>query len=95
MVAKRTPSQASTTCGLTSLLLSPHTAELVVGFDPDNYTIRESNGSVSVVVRVLEGHLDRSAEVSVSLTSGSALGKSRLNSLHALNSSSNCREFGL
>ena len=46
----------------------------MIGFEPSNYLMMESDRSTTIFVQLLQGRLERSAEVEVLLSNGSALG---------------------
>ena len=50
-------------------------SEIVIGFDPDNYTVNEADGNVTLFVRLIQGELINPVQVEVYLSSGSAIGK--------------------
>ena len=47
----------------------------MIGFRPDTYTVKEPDGPVELFIVVLEGKLQRSAIVTVTLHNGTAVGK--------------------
>ena len=52
--------------------LSNITAVVVIGFLPETYSIRETDGSVSLNVGIISGSLERSVEVFFSTSDGTA-----------------------
>ena len=48
---------------------------VVIGFEMEEYTVFESDGVVTLVVSVMEGHIRTSITVSLSTINGSALGE--------------------
>jgi len=50
-------------------------SEVVIGLEETSYTTAEDGGSVEVCAVVVEGVLERSAEVSISTVDGSATGQ--------------------
>ena len=55
------------------MVFSP--AVVTIGFDPDTYSVAESVGEAFVNISVLLGELQRAAEVTFSLSSGTAICK--------------------
>ena len=45
---------------------------MTIGFDPDEYFINEADGSVSLMVRIINGVLEREAVVTFETSPGSA-----------------------
>ena len=45
---------------------------MTIGFDPDDYTVNEADGSVSLMVRLISGVLEREVVVDFQTTPGSA-----------------------
>ena len=55
--------------------ISPYFTDVVIGFDPDSYTVDEgAPGIVTFTVRVLTGQLRRSVEIGFSTLDDTALG---------------------
>ena len=47
-------------------------AAVTIGFDPDDYTVNETDGSVTLMVRLISGILERDVIVNFETTPGSA-----------------------
>ena len=45
---------------------------MTIGFDPDEYTVNESDGSVIMMVRLISGVLEREVVVDFETTPGTA-----------------------
>ena len=54
--------------------------EIIIGFDPANYNVNESDGTVTLIVSVLEGTLSEEQSIPVRVITGddSAQGKKQL-----------------
>ena len=52
-----------------------HVIVVTIGFDPDSYSVNEMEGTVGIVVRILVGRLERSADIVFNLRNGSAICK--------------------
>ena len=57
-------------------LCSFSTAVVWIGFNSKSYSVNETEGRADIFVEVLRGRLERPAEVNVTFTSGTAIGKS-------------------
>ena len=61
---------------LIKIIYSSHyLTEVVIGFNPDTYSVREPDGFVELFVAVLQGQLQRSVIVNVTLHDHTAVGK--------------------
>ena len=59
-----------------NLLSSLLPTEVVIGFDPETYTVDENDGFATLIVRVLSGALGKEVTVDFTTLPGSAIGKS-------------------
>jgi hypothetical protein len=62
---------------LTFLSITPFTA-VTIGFDSTDYTVNEADGSVTLMVRLLNGILEREVVVDFETTPGSATSSGNL-----------------
>jgi hypothetical protein len=53
-------------------------AAVTIGFDPADYTVNEADGSVTLMVRLLNGVLEREVVVDFETTPGSATSSGNL-----------------
>ena len=52
--------------------------EVVIGFVPSSYTVREDEGTVTLTVRVIRGRLDSDITVEFNTSPGTAVGESHV-----------------
>jgi hypothetical protein len=54
------------------MTIPPNTAEITVGFNPDNYEVNEVDGQVELIVEVINGTLERNVSILFETSPGEA-----------------------